>query len=185
MTTIYLCRHGETIENTQRILQGHLPGHLTENGIEQAKALGTKLKQIHYDILICSDLQRCIDTTRIAMGDNADITIEPMLRERDWGNLTGMTIDFARTQSLSTAESIEELLMRAERLLTKWLQLYNDKTIIAIGHGLTNRAIIAVSLGIDIGQVEKMSNAEVRRLEITSPLKLRYTSAAESGATEN
>lgn len=30
MMTIYIVRHGQTEENLQRILQGHMPGTLTE-----------------------------------------------------------------------------------------------------------------------------------------------------------
>ena len=40
MLTIYLARHGQTEENLSRIFQGHLPGHLTEEGKRQAIALG-------------------------------------------------------------------------------------------------------------------------------------------------
>ena len=34
MITLYLARHGQTKENTMRIFQGHLPGELTDEGIE-------------------------------------------------------------------------------------------------------------------------------------------------------
>ena len=34
---LYIIRHGETEENKQMILQGHLPGTLTEKGKEQIK----------------------------------------------------------------------------------------------------------------------------------------------------
>ena len=30
MITLYLARHGQTVENLSRIFQGHLPGTLTE-----------------------------------------------------------------------------------------------------------------------------------------------------------
>ena len=44
MTTIYLARHGQTEENLMRIFQGHLPGTLTADGIEQARNLGKELE---------------------------------------------------------------------------------------------------------------------------------------------
>ena len=34
---LYLLRHGETEENVQHILQGHMPGTLTETGKAQAR----------------------------------------------------------------------------------------------------------------------------------------------------
>ena len=37
MTTLYLVRHGETVDNAAQILQGHLQGELNERGIQQAE----------------------------------------------------------------------------------------------------------------------------------------------------
>ena len=35
MMTLYIVRHGQTEENLKRILQGHMPGTLTEKGKEE------------------------------------------------------------------------------------------------------------------------------------------------------
>jgi len=43
---LILTRHGETIENQKGIMQGHLPGHLSKQGVEQAKKLALRLKHI-------------------------------------------------------------------------------------------------------------------------------------------
>ena len=67
MITLYLARHGQTKENTMRIFQGHLPGELTDEGIEQAKELGKELENIHIDCIISSDLKRVTDTVGYAM----------------------------------------------------------------------------------------------------------------------
>ena len=67
MITLYLVRHGQTKENLERIFQGHLPGTLTEEGIEQAKQLREELKDIKFDSIICSDLQRAVDTVDILL----------------------------------------------------------------------------------------------------------------------
>ena len=55
MTTIYLARHGQTEENLMRIFQGHLPGTLTADGIEQARNLGKELEGITIDCILSSD----------------------------------------------------------------------------------------------------------------------------------
>ena len=68
MLTIYLARHGQTEENLSRIFQGHLPGHLTEEGKRQAIALGKALENIPLDAIVSSDLQRVADTVRLAVG---------------------------------------------------------------------------------------------------------------------
>lgn len=42
---LLLIRHGETVDNVNRIMQGQTPGKLTENGINQARSLGAELSQ--------------------------------------------------------------------------------------------------------------------------------------------
>ena len=49
MITLYLARHGQTVENLSRIFQGHLPGTLTEEGKKQAMDLGESLRNIALD----------------------------------------------------------------------------------------------------------------------------------------
>ena len=48
MTTIYLVRHGETVDNARHIMQGQTHGQLNENGINQAKELRKKLADIRH-----------------------------------------------------------------------------------------------------------------------------------------
>ena len=42
MTTLYLVRHGETVDNAAQIMQGQTPGRLNEKGIEQAEEVARK-----------------------------------------------------------------------------------------------------------------------------------------------
>ena len=77
MIELYLARHGQTVENVARIFQGHLPGQLTDEGRCQAEALREKLRPLEFDVIVSSDLQRCIDTVQIAAGDrNLPYTVE-------------------------------------------------------------------------------------------------------------
>ena len=62
MIHLYLLRHGETEENVKHILQGHLPGTLTELGRSQAREAARKVAALDVDIVLCSDLKRCVDT---------------------------------------------------------------------------------------------------------------------------
>ena len=43
--TLYIVRHGQTEENLERILQGHLPGRLTQEGRMQVKRTAERLAQ--------------------------------------------------------------------------------------------------------------------------------------------
>lgn len=92
---IAIVRHGETIENSQRIIQGHLPGHLSETGKNQAKLLGQKLGKLDmFDQIISSDLERAKETSMILANElnQKIIHFEKELRERNYGVLEGQPI---------------------------------------------------------------------------------------------
>lgn len=169
MIHLYLARHGETQENVAQVLQGHMPGHLTPQGQKQAANLRDKLVKsgIHFDVLLYSDLQRTHDTATI-INQQLKITCVkpcPLLRERDWGSFTGTSIVAARSLPMPPdAESVDQLFKRAQRFLIYIKEYFDGKTILAIGHGLFNRAILAAYHNKSIRDIERMQNAEVRLL---------------------
>ena len=95
MMIIYIVRHGQTEENLQRILQGHMPGTLTEQGKEQVQRAAEQLSKegVKFTRIVSSDLKRAMDSAQI-IADNINLPVIPMeiLRERDWGKFTGMPI---------------------------------------------------------------------------------------------
>lgn len=183
MTEIYLARHGETQENVARILQGHLPGRLTERGREQAAELRDELVQmnIRFDALLVSDLQRTIDTAQTvnaALG--LPLTLCKLLRERDWGSLTGCHVRRAKAENIpADAESVEEMFTRAHRFLSFVTQSYPDKTVLCIGHGLFCRCIMAANAGCTIRDIPRMQNAEVRHISVNTALSNHPTDYSE------
>ena len=58
MTQLILIRHGETLWNTERRMQGHLDSPLTGRGLWQAQRLGERLKSLAFASLYSSDLPR-------------------------------------------------------------------------------------------------------------------------------
>ena len=93
MTTLYLVRHGETVDNANQIMQGQTQGELNENGIRQALEVSEAWKDRPIDVVIASDLKRSIDTARIiAEPHGLEVITTPLLRERDWGGFTGRFI---------------------------------------------------------------------------------------------
>ena len=87
MTTVYLVRHGETIDNARRIMQGQTQGQLNENGIQQAKELGQRLADVHFDAYVSSDLQRSIETCRLVVGSKKQTLIGGVSQECLYQNL--------------------------------------------------------------------------------------------------
>lgn len=172
--TLYLVRHGETKENVANILQGHMPGQLTSQGIEQARQLSKKLSNIHFDALISSDLKRCVDTAEILNKPHGLIPeYTPLLRERDWGEHTGQNILTGRIHIGPTAESMEKMYERAATLLQHLAQEHDEETILVVSHGMFCRVLIGAATGKMPREVPRMNNAEVRMLILETPLQLK------------
>lgn len=169
MTTLYLVRHGETVANAAQILQGHQPGKLNEKGREQAREVAEKMKNEKIDVFVASDLNRAIDTCEIIAAPHGvkreDIVTTPLLRERDWGSFTGKFIpDLEHAEWPDDVESLEHMKSRARNFLT-WLKVtYPDKVVLAVGHGIINKAVQSVFFKKPMNEIQKMSNAEVRVL---------------------
>lgn len=170
MITVYLARHGQTEENLKRIFQGHLPGHLTTEGRQQAVELGLRMRNIPLDAVLSSDLQRVKDTVMLAMGHRLlPWETNKLFREIDWGSWTGLPLDGVDRSAIpSDAETREALYHRAEECVYYIRSRYEGKTLLVVGHGLINRSIRAVVLGIPVDrlfELPHMGNGEVVKLE--------------------
>ncbi len=201
MITMYLVRHGQTEENLQRIFQGHLPGVLTEEGRQQAVALGPLLKKMPLDAVVSSDLQRVIDTVNLAFygdagraGDVPDVSEfghcelrslmdgraipwerTGLLREIDWGSWTGLKVASVDTTHLPADAESKEMLYERAGLFVEYLKKnYEGKTVLVVAHGLVNRSIQAQVEGVSVEHlydVPHMKNAEVRKFLIYSKME--------------
>lgn len=92
MTIIYLIRHGETMWNREKRLQGHLDIGLNDNGRRQADLLALHMAQKNLAAIISSDLSRAMDTALpIAKHHELDLQLDPQLRERHYGVMQGLS----------------------------------------------------------------------------------------------
>lgn len=166
MTTLYLARHGETVDNVNKIMQGQTQGRLTANGQRQAAELRDKLASTHFDAIMASDLRRAIDTADIiAKPHGMTVTMTPLLRERDWGSFTGRYIPDLKDETWPTdIESTDQLKARAASFIAYLQDNYPDMTVLAVGHGIINKAIQAVHYGKPMNEIPRMENAETRIL---------------------
>lgn len=171
MITLYLARHGQTEENLKRIFQGHLPGVLTEEGKRQAAELGETLEGIELDVVVSSDLQRVVDTVRIALGGRSiPWTTTPLLREIDWGSWTGLHLKAVdRNNPPADVETWEMLYWRAGKFLDYIRLNYAGKRVLVAAHGQINRAIQAWLENVPVenmNAIPLMRNGEVREFII-------------------
>lgn len=166
-----MSRHGETLENKQDIMQGHMPGTLSPLGIQQAEELAELLAKEPIDVIISSDLKRSCDTARtVAEKKNMNIHTTPLLREMDWGRHTGGKLSELDWYNLPEGcETLEELLRRAAACI-EWLKKeYSGMRILAVGHGAINRAITAhleQKSATDMIDMPIMKNTAIQRFEL-------------------
>ena len=165
-TVLYLVRHGETVDNANQIMQGQTQGELNENGLRQARELGEQWRNREIDVVIASDLRRSVDTAAIiAAPHGLEVVMTPLLRERDWGGFTGRYIPSLKNEVWpDDIETLENLLSRAGEFIAYVKKTYPGKKVLAVGHGIINKAIQAVYYKKSMSDIQRMSNAEVRKL---------------------
>lgn len=168
-TTLLLVRHGQTVGNVDEILQGQTQGELTPEGVRQATEVRESLRHRHIDAFVSSDLARAVHTCRIiAEPHGLDIVTTPLLRERDWGSFTGLFIpDLKGKQWPTDIETIEAIMQRAKDFIEMVARQYAGQTVVAVGHGIINKAIQSVFFGKPMHEIAKMANAEVRTLNLS------------------
>ncbi|SDM00883.1 probable phosphoglycerate mutase [Kandleria vitulina] len=92
MKDLYLMRHGETLFNIRRKIQGWCDSPLTENGINQALMAKQKIKGINFDHYYSSTAERCCDTLELVAGDVNYKRLKG-LKERNFGTFEGESED--------------------------------------------------------------------------------------------
>lgn len=184
MTTIFLVRHGETVDNARQIMQGQTQGELNEQGRSQARQVAERLSAEPIDAVVASDLHRAIQTAEIiAQPHGVPVMTTPLLRERDWGSFTGRFIpDLKGEVWPDDIESEEELLLRAHSFLLYLTTTYPDMRVVAVGHGIINKAILAVYAQCPMREVQRMMNCEVRILSTSAVTMASATTAACTAA---
>ncbi len=104
MNYLVLMRHGQSEWNLANKFTGFKDVELTELGIEEAKEGGRRLKEagIKFDQVFTSTLKRANETAKLALTEaGQEDLIDTMiyhddLRERDYGDLTGLNKDETR-----------------------------------------------------------------------------------------
>ncbi len=98
---IYLIRHGETVWNSERRIQGHADSPLTLRGLDQMRTHAATLAREIADpgrfALVASPLGRAWQSAVIVAGglglDPRTIAFDERLKEHGFGSLEGRTVD--------------------------------------------------------------------------------------------
>lgn len=155
---LIITRHGETKENKSSVIQGRLPGELSEKGHRQSMQLGKRLSEETIDKIYCSTSKRCKDTLDDIISSFEvipEIEFTNLLQERDFGKLSGKVLNSSHYLLLDTVnneskrlgiESIEELMNRTEKFLNSIIEKDSDKTILILTHSNNVRTFLMTFL---------------------------------------
>ncbi len=142
--TIIFESHSTTLDNELHLASGWNDVDLSELGLRQAKELGQRRGNEHFDAIFCSDLQRSYHTGQIAFGDKFPIVQDARLRECDYGDLTqhpSNEVDPEKlkriTISFPNGESYEQTSERMKSFLQDLLKKYGGKKVMILGHRAT------------------------------------------------
>ncbi|ELB2166277.1 histidine phosphatase family protein [Vibrio parahaemolyticus] len=166
---IFVLRHGETEFNADKKLQGHCDSSLTSKGSDQARRVGTTLKQYVENRpfrVYSSTLGRALQTSQIVCEElnysYENLNKEPRLKEFSLGEWEQRTIPsleqeipnllaqndwYLQAPNCETYESVRER-------LSSWLSdVAHDEDIVVVSHGLTGIVLRGLLLGMDYTQV--------------------------------
>ncbi len=157
MLKLYITRHGETEWNIQKRMQGWKNSNLTERGVANAKALGESLKEIEFNRVYCSPLDRTRHTTELILnGRNIEVVYEENLREIHLGEVEGLnqqeanevysdfSIHFWEKPHLYRARSGEDFYQVRERVIKTLHKIIAENpsgNVLIVTHGVILKTI--------------------------------------------
>jgi probable phosphoglycerate mutase len=146
---IYITRHGKTIWNTEKRLQGRKDSPLVEEGKQNAKALKQYIKDIPFDCVYSSPTARSYDTAKLIT--DLPIVKDNRLIEMNFGIFEGERIKDVlekhydiynnmwnhpeRFDRIPEGESYDEVLMRIKSFLDD-LKQKNYNNVLIVTHGM-------------------------------------------------
>src|SRR5437879_922678 len=192
---LVLVRHGQSDWNLKNLFTGWKDPDLSEQGINEARDAGRKLKAqgLKFDIAFTSVLKRAqhtLDLTLAEIGQTGLPTMKDLaLNERDYGELSGLNKDDARKKwgeeqvliwrrsydvPPPGGESLKDTLARAlpyyvQEILPRVLR--GDRVLIS-AHGNSLRALIMV--------LERLTPEQILKRELATGAPVIYRLNADS-----
>ncbi|MBL8639145.1 MAG: 2,3-bisphosphoglycerate-dependent phosphoglycerate mutase [Alphaproteobacteria bacterium] len=167
---LVLMRHGQSDWNLQNRFTGFQDVELSEQGLREAKMSGENLAKanIHFDVVYTSTLKRAYETAEIALEEAGQAAMVPLmirhpdLRERDYGDLTGLNKDETRQKygedqvhiwrrsydvQPPGGESLQDVVEKRVRPYYESVikpQIEAGKNILVAAHGNSLRALLII-----------------------------------------
>ncbi len=160
MVRLYITRHGETLWNTQKKMQGHKNSELTDKGKQQAAQLGKALENVELEAVYSSSSGRTIQTSQIFVGQRS-IPIIPMdtLMEMSLGKWEGMIFsdvereypvefknfwEFPHLYKPDGGENFTDVIARLGNVLKLLAERYDGKNVMVVTHAIALKLIMMI-----------------------------------------
>ncbi len=173
MITIYLLRHGETTFNADgNRYCGRTDAELTTKGMEQAQRMQSLLRDVDFDAVFSSPLQRARMTAAVASGNRKEVKPDERLIEVDFGLWEGKRSEEFIAENpeaweswikdpLTTAagqcgETGAAVIERLDAFFQDLLRHYDGKTVLIVAHNGVNRLFLAWQLGMPLGNYRRI-----------------------------
>ena len=188
MTTLFLIRHA-SCAGLGQTLWGRTPGIcLNDTGATQAQCLSDRFKNMSFDAIYSSPLERALQTaTVIAESMNLDVQTCDAANEIDFGEWTGKTFDelsrdkrwrhFNNRRSVTMIPGGESFLDVQNRIVKELESLalqHGEEHVAIISHADVIRAAVAYFSAIPIDLIDRFA---------ISPCSVSVVAMAEDNAT--
>ena len=168
--TIYFIRHGETDFNRQRIVQGSgVDSELNATGHDQAKSFFEHYKNMPFEVVITSALQRTHQTAWPFIQKGIPWEKNPDIDELNWGVHEGrasepwmikayknLIAEWGRNNfsaALEEGESAQSLAERSTRFV-EYLKSRPEKLLLVCSHGRALRCLMCCVKGQHLREME-------------------------------
>ena len=153
--------HSISTDNEAGIATGWLPGRLSERGRAAARELGQRRRDDGISVIYVSDLERALETVRIAFDGSAiPVRVDERLRECNYGELNGMpraTLMRERVSHVAVpwpaGESYEDVVGRTRAVLEDIRSEWDGQRVLLVAHSANRWALEHLLEGKDLAQL--------------------------------
>ena len=147
---LYVVRHGETIWNVEKKVQGITDIPLTDKGRKEAFELQELINTLNIDVVISSPLTRTRETAKILVNNSLPINTDDRIKERDWGMNEGALIDTVDkwdcwdvilNTKVQNIECIQDFMYRVSTFLEEIKIKYKNKNVLVVTHSAVSRVV--------------------------------------------
>jgi len=176
---VFIIHHGQTVSNANKVVSGSHESPLTELGRHQIQFEAEKALHLGIELIVCSPMQRAIDSARIVADTlnypRENIRVMEQLRERGLGELEQKSYahndrlsgNYPETETVPAVEPIATFHARVQAALRDLLQTRRYHTVLIVCHMNVGRMLEVVAANkppLSMYDMPRLDNAHLKRL---------------------